>query len=150
MSTHRETRLLGALDVSAMREMVALFEAAFEVDDEPSELPLSDGYLRQLLAGEMFVAVGSFVGGRVVGGVTGYVLPMARKPKCEFYIYDVAVDAAFRRQGIATEMLEELKKHLKARGIDTIFVQADEEDDPAVQLYSRLGKRREVVHFEID
>ena len=35
------------------------------------------------------------------------------------------------------------------RGIYVIFVQADYGDDPAIALYSKLGTREEVLHFDI-
>jgi aminoglycoside 3-N-acetyltransferase I len=67
------------------------------------------------------------------------------------YIYDLAVVSAHRRQGIATAMIEELKRIAAARGAYVIFVQADigAEDQPAIELYTKLGKREEVLHFDI-
>jgi aminoglycoside 3-N-acetyltransferase I len=34
-------------------------------------------------------------------------------------------------------------------GAYVVFVQADRGDDPAIALYSKLGIREEVLHFEI-
>ena len=31
-----------------------------------------------------------------------------------------------------------------------IFVQADYGDDPAIALYSKLGRREDVTHYDID
>ena len=36
-----------------------------------------------------------------------------------------------------------------ARGAYVIFVQADIIDEPAIALYSKLGAREEVLHFDI-
>jgi aminoglycoside 3-N-acetyltransferase I len=38
----------------------------------------------------------------------------------------------------------------KARGAYVIFVQADLGDDPAIALYTGLGRREDVLHFDID
>ncbi|MEN9229992.1 MAG: hypothetical protein Q6L68_03720 [Thermostichus sp. DG02_5_bins_236] len=48
-------------------------------------------------------------------------------------------------------MIQELKKLAAARGAYIIFVQADTdpEDEAAIALYSKLGKRENVLHFDI-
>ncbi len=55
-----------------------------------------------------------------------------------------------RRRGIATAMIEELKRLAAQRGIYVIFVQADYGDDPAIALYTKLGTREDVLHFDIE
>lgn len=54
-----------------------------------------------------------------------------------------------RITGIATELIMELRKIAAARGAHVMFVQADLEDTPAVALYAKLGRREEVLHFDI-
>jgi aminoglycoside 3-N-acetyltransferase I len=72
--------------------------------------------------------------------------------RSEIYIYDLAVSQENRREGIATAMIEKLKEIARSRGAYVIFVQADTnaEDLPARALYSKLGKREDVLHFDID
>jgi aminoglycoside 3-N-acetyltransferase I len=36
-----------------------------------------------------------------------------------------------------------------ARGAYVIYVQADLQDLPAIELYTRLGTREDVLHFDI-
>ena len=69
--------------------------------------------------------------------------------RSEIYIYDLAVAAAHRRQGIAAALLEELRRIAAARGAYVIFVQADIGDEPAIALYSKLGAREDVLHFDL-
>jgi aminoglycoside 3-N-acetyltransferase I len=59
------------------------------------------------------------------------------------------VAEAHRRQGIATELILLLKRIAAERGAWVIYVQADLEDAPAIALYSRLGIREDVLHFDI-
>ena len=59
------------------------------------------------------------------------------------------MDQAHRRRGVATAMIQELKRVAAERGVYVIFVQADYGDDAAMALYSKLGVREEVLHFEI-
>jgi hypothetical protein len=42
-----------------------------------------------------------------------------------------------------------LKKIAVGRGAYVIFVQADLGDDPTIALYTKLGRREEVLHFDI-
>ena len=51
--------------------------------------------------------------------------------------------------GIATAMIEQLKHIAAARGAYVIYVQADHGDDPAIALYTKLGIREDVMHFDI-
>lgn len=57
--------------------------------------------------------------------------------------------AAHRRKGIATALVRELKQIAAVRGAYVIFVQADLGDDPAIELYTKLGIREDVLHFDI-
>ncbi len=87
----------------------------------------------------------------MVGGIAAYELMKFEQERSEFYIYDLAVSAAHRREGIATKLIEELKKVAGMRGAYVIFVQADTgvEDGPAIALYTKLGTRADVLHFDI-
>lgn len=142
-------RPLGADDGDAMRAMLDMFGAAFDDRDAYSAHQPDDAWLKQLLARDTFVAVAAFVGARVVGGIAGYVLPKFEQARYELYLYDLAVDESHRRRGVATAMLEALKRWAAERGIGVIFVQADRGDDPAIALYSKLGSREDVLHFDI-
>ncbi|MDX2183208.1 MAG: GNAT family N-acetyltransferase, partial [Gemmatimonadaceae bacterium] len=70
--------------------------------------------------------------------------------RSEIYLYDLAVDAAYRRRGIATAMIRELQRVGESRGAWVVFVQADPVDAPAVALYTKLGRREDVLHFDLD
>lgn len=67
----------------------------------------------------------------------------------EVYIYDFAVAEPHRRQGIATALISALKTVAAQRGAYVIFVQADLGDHAAIALYSKLGVREDVLHFDI-
>lgn len=143
------TRRLGPADLGPMRAMLALFGREFDEVRTFSGNPPGDDYLRDLLARRDFIAIAAFDGNDVVGGLAAYVLPKYEQPRSEVYLYDLAVSGAHRRRGIATALIETLK--LEARGIGAwvVFVQADYGDDPAVALYTKLGTREDVMHFDI-
>jgi aminoglycoside 3-N-acetyltransferase I len=138
-------------DIPLMEALSATFGEAFDdVDTYTGNRPSAD-YLRRLLGGGCFIALAAIKNGNVVGGIAAYELRKFEQERSEIYIYDLAVSAVHRREGIATTLLEELKKVAAARGAYVIFVQADTgiEDGPAVALYTKLGVREDVLHFDI-
>lgn len=85
----------------------------------------------------------------VVGGLAAYELKKFEQMRSEIYIYDLAISEDHRRKGLATALIEELKRIGAARPVYVIFVQADHGDDPAIALYTKMGSREDVLHFDI-
>lgn len=144
-----EIRTLSGNDVDVMRQMLAMFGEAFGERATYTASQPSDAYLADLLSGGTFVAVAATAEAKVVGGLAAYFLRKFEQARTEIYIYDLAVDEAFRRRGIATAMIEELKKIAAAQGAWVVYVQADHGDDAAISLYTKLGVREDVLHFDI-
>jgi aminoglycoside 3-N-acetyltransferase I len=82
-------------------------------------------------------------------GITRYELDKLERMGREIYIYDLAVDAAHRRRGVATALIEHLREIAAQRRAWVIYVQADYGDEPAIGLYEKLGLREDVIHFDI-
>lgn len=103
------------------------------------------------LANNHILCLAGLVGGKVVGGLTAYELPALGKAKNDIYLYDLAVLPEFRRQGIARALIEELLKQARERGVDSVWVQADtdEDDAPAIALYSTFVKSSNVLNFDL-
>jgi aminoglycoside 3-N-acetyltransferase I len=129
--------------------MLRMFGEAFGEPDTYTAAQPDDAYLKQLLSSSTFIAIAALDGSDVVGGIAAYVLPKFEQARTELYIYDLAVDEGYRRRGVATAMIEELKKVAVARGVYVIYVQADYGDDAAIALYTKLGVREDVLHFDI-
>ncbi len=144
-----EIRVLGPNDLTHMHEMLSLFGRSFEDTETYNSTRPSDEYLVELLAGSMCVAVVALSEDRVIGGLAGYFLPKFEQARSEFYIFDLAVDKDYRRQGVATGLIEKVREIAAERGAWVVYVQADPEDTPAVALYSKLGIREDVFHFDI-
>ena len=132
-----------------MKALLVTFGKAFDEVDTYGGNPPGEEYLQQLLGSEYFIALAALKNGEVVGGLTAYELRKFEQERSEIYIYDLAVAAAHRRAGIATALIQELRKLAAARAAYVIFVQADPGDAPAIALYSKLGKREDVLHFDI-
>lgn len=136
-------------DLGLMTTMLNLFGDVFSEEDIYRGAQPSPDYLRNLLGGDYFIALVAIDEGTLVGCLAAYELRKFERERSEIYIYDLAVAEAHRRRGIATALIEELKTVAAARGAYVIFVQADQGDDPAIALYSKLGEREEVLHFDI-
>ncbi len=106
-------------------------------------------YLERLLGSDCFIALVALEGSEVVGGLAAYEFHKFEQERSEIYIYDLAVAAAHRRQGIATALITDLERIAATRGAHVIFVQADADDVPAIACYTKLGRREDVVHFDI-
>ncbi|MDI9239405.1 AAC(3)-I family aminoglycoside N-acetyltransferase [Lysobacter sp. LF1] len=144
-----DIRVLGPDDVAAMRAMLAMLGEAFDEVATFHDAPPGDDYLRRLLGSDTFIAVAALEGDAVVGGLAAYVLDKFEQARSEVYIYDLAVQQTHRRRGIATALIARLQQVARTRGAWVIFVQADHGDDPAIALYTKLGTREDVLHFDI-
>jgi len=144
-----DVRVLRPGSAGALRDMLTMFGRAFaEMETYTARQP-GDDYLEGLLASSTFISLAAVADGRVIGGIAAYVLPKFEQVRSEIYIYDLAVDEEHRRQGVATALIAELRQVAAARGAYSIFVQADREDAAAVSLYTKLGVREDVLHFDI-
>lgn len=142
-------KLLDSDDVALMESLLTVFGDAFgEPETYGSKRP-SASYLARLLANDAFLVLVALVDGKVVGGLAAYELRKFEQERAEIYIYDLAVAEPHRRQGIATALIRELQRIGARRGAYVIFVQADHGDDPAIALYSKIGTREDVLHFDI-
>jgi len=129
--------------------MLDVFGAAFDDRETYGAKRPSPEYAARLLANPCFVALVAIEKGEVVGALAAYELPKFEQERSEFYIYDLAVAEAHRRKGIATALIAELSEIAKKQGGWVVYVQADHGDDPAIALYTKLGTREDVMHFDI-
>ena len=142
-------RRLASDDLADFDALLSVFGEAFEDPETYGKAPPSRDYLSRLLDGDHFIALAAFDGQSVIGGLAAYVLDKFEQQRSEIYVYDLAVAQTHRRRGAATAMIAELRRIAADRGAWVIFVQADQGDDPAIALYTRLGRREDVLHFDI-
>jgi aminoglycoside 3-N-acetyltransferase I len=142
---------LSASDVPLMKALLSVFADAFNEPETYEGATPGAAYLEGLLAKQHFIALTATKrDGAVIGGLAAYELTKFEQERSEIYIYDLAVAKAYRRSGVATALIDELRRIGAARGAYVIFVQADRYDDPAIALYTKLGVREEVLHFDIN
>lgn len=142
-------RQITADDPTPMAGLLTVFGEAFEAPETYNAARPGAAYLQRLLASDTFIALAAFDGTTVIGGLAAYELHKFEQERSEIYIYDLAVAAAHRRQGVATALIRALQDIAARRRASVIYVQADHGDDPAIALYTKLGVREDVLHFDI-
>ena len=142
-------RQLTADDLHLMEAMLDTFGEVFDMPQTYGGARPGPDYLRRLLGGDSFIALVALDGDGVIGALAAYELRKFEQARSEIYIYDLAVSASHRRRGVATALIEALKPVARDRGAYVIFVQADKGDDPPIALYTKLGSRGDVLHFDI-
>lgn len=140
---------LSSADIPLLKELLCVFGEAFEDSTTYQSAPPSDTYLQALLGEPNCIVLVAMLGEEVVGGLIAYELKKFEQERSEVYIYDLAVAQHHRRLGIATKLIQELKPIAKERGAYVLFVQADTGDDAAIALYTSMGKKEDVHHFDI-
>ena len=149
MHAASKIRHLTAADVGLLRQLNAVFAAAFDDERSYAGAPPDDAYCRQALSRDHVIVLVALKDANVVGGLVAYELYKLERARSEVYIYDLAVAESHRRQGIATRLLERLRTIAHERDAWVVFVQADHGDEPAIALYEKLGLREEVLHFDL-
>ena len=144
-----EIRVLGPSDTTLYEATMTLFGESFDELDTYTQRRPSTGYVKDLLSDRSVILLAAQTDARVVGALAAYELRKFEQERSEIYVYDLGVDEDFRRRGIASALIERLQEIASERAAWVIFIQADYDNDPAIALYSKLGKREEVLHFDI-
>jgi aminoglycoside 3-N-acetyltransferase I len=140
---------LGAGDIQRLHRLNALFAEAFGDAETYLGQPPDAAWVQQTLANPQVIALVAERGDDVLGGLVAYELPKLERRRSEVYLYDLAVAEAHRRQGIATRLIDALRAIAREQGVWVVYVQADYGDEPAIALYTKLGAREDVMHFDL-
>ncbi len=125
-----------------LQALMKVFALAFE-----SEYHTDDRYLVNMLENSSTILIGAYGHTDLIGGLVAFEIHPIHGKK-EIYIYDIAVHPDYQKQGIGKHLIDYLKVEGKNRGIDTIFVEAESEDEGAVAFYRAIGGEEiKVNHF---
>ncbi|GAB5408531.1 MAG: hypothetical protein BalsKO_08960 [Balneolaceae bacterium] len=143
---HIRIRKLQEDDLDLFVELIKLFERVFGMDN--FSIP-SEKYLQSLLQNNGFDVFIAYKNNMVVGGLTTYILPQYYSKKPIAYIYDLAVDNDYQRQGIGMKLMEEVKKIYLVKGFEDVFVQAEMIDKHAIEFYraNNPSEEEQVTYF---
>ena len=144
-----DIKTLSSDEIPLLEAAMDCFATVFDQHDTYSNHRPSRQYMTDLISGESFICLVALSENNLLGTLAAYELKKFEQQRSEIYIYDLAVYKEYRRQGIATALIEQLKQLAIQRGAWVIFVQADYIDEPAINLYSKLGIKEKVLHFDI-
>jgi ribosomal protein S18 acetylase RimI-like enzyme len=96
----------------------------------------------RLLEDERTFYVAAIDGERPVGFVFAHELLRRHGDPSMLFVYDVGVDEAYRRRGIATRLLREVEAIARERGIRTGFLLTNGSNEAAMALYESFGGER--------
>lgn len=145
-------RRLGTGDHAGARALNRLFAEVFEEPETYDHAKPSAAYVEDVLRLDHVVLLVAEDRDQVVGGLGGYLLHKFEQERSELFIYDLAVAANRRREGIATALIEETRRIAREGGAWSIFVEADvfPEDAPARALYRKFAREEiRAHHFDI-
>ncbi|MFL5929334.1 MAG: GNAT family N-acetyltransferase, partial [Gaiellaceae bacterium] len=102
-----------------------------------------------LLADDRTIFLGAFDGDDPIGFVFGYDLPRRHGAPSMVFVYEIDVDPAYRRRGIAKRLLVELLRLGRGRGAVDGFVLTEPDNVAANALYESVGGvRSDVVMWD--
>ena len=95
----------------------------------------------ELLADERTIFLAAFDDDEAepIGFVLAYELLRRHGDPSRLFVYEVGVTPEARRRGVATELLRELARIARTRGIRRGFVLTNEANEAAMELYRSLG-----------
>lgn len=140
-----EIKMLDHHDVSDFRSLVEIFKHVFE-----NEEPLSGNeQLGKLLSNPDFLVFVVRQNDQVVGGLTIYVLHRYYGSKPIAYIYDVGIAPEFQGRGLGKTLMAEVCKYCEDHGFEDAYVEAESEDQDAVDFYrkTKFSSELNAIHF---
>lgn len=125
----------------------ALIET-WHIDDGATQVIYPrEKYLSKMLSKKTFHTYVALVNDKVVGGLTAYEMDMFDTEETEMFLFEIGVSKAARQQGIATALIEALKKTCLEKHITIIFVATSIDNEIAKKLYANTGGALEITSF---
>ncbi len=139
---------LNNTNIHQFTELIRVFEEVFEMKN--FQIP-SQKYLQSLLNRDDFFAFVALSDKKVLGGLTSYIMHQYYAEAPLVYIFDLAVKTEFQRKGIGQMLISGNNEYCKSIGVEFVMVEADEEDEHAIEFYRSTGAiGQKVTHFDYE
>lgn len=141
-----EIQKLTKRDTDSFSELIKVFKETFEWEN--FSLP-TNIHLQRLLKKKSFLVFTAKLDQNIIGGLTAHVLERYDLERPSAYIYDIAVLSKYQRKGIGKLLIETLNKYCEKKGFSEVFVQAETDDQQAVNFYRKTPNTSELqaTHF---
>ncbi len=115
---------------------------------ENSKIP-SDNHLQSLLSKRDFLVLVAKSGGKVIGGLTVYILNQYYSSKPLAYMYDVGILTDYQRKGIGKKLISYFTNYCQENDFEEAYVEAQVEDINAIQFYNAtaISSKLQATHF---
>ena len=123
---------LTSQEIDDFIELIRIFADVFEMPD--LKIP-GKQHLKRLIANPDFLVFVIKLNGKVIGGLTVYVIHRYYSEKPTAYIYDVGVSPEHQRKGAGKMLICHLVEYCKKNGFDDAYVEAETDDFQAVNFY---------------
>lgn len=136
---------LTAHDLPLLSELIDVYETVFEMQNFQKP---EAAHLQTLLEEKTIIFFVAIANHQVIGGLTAHVLPSTYSASSLVYLFDLAVQTVHQRKGIGRKLVAALREYCTDCGYMEVFVQADLEDQHALDFYQAIGGTPEnVIHF---
>lgn len=141
-----DIRKLAPQDTDDFIKLIEIYADVFEISN--LNMP-GKGYLQGLLSHPDFFVLIATCDGKVVGGLTVYLLHLYYTEKPVAYIYDMGVMTDYQRNGIGKRLIAYLTQYCRENGFEEAYVAAETGDTQAVNFYRTTPIRHELqaTHF---
>ncbi len=117
-------------EIADFQSLIQIFKEVFEHKDQ---LPGNE-HLQKLLTDPDFIVFVVRSEGKVVGGLTIYVLHQYYSVKPLAYTYDVGIAPEFQRQGLGKKLISAVADFCSENGFEQAFVEAESDDFEAISF----------------
>lgn len=141
-----EIQKLTKKDTDGFSELIKVFKETFELENFSSATNI---HLQRLLKKKSFLVFIAKLDQNIIGGLTAHVLERYDLEMPSAYIYDIAVLSKYQRKGIGKLLIEKLNNYCEKKGFSEVFVQAETDDQQAVNFYRTISNMNELqaTHF---
>jgi len=140
-----EITKLKTSDTADFKSLIEIFNHVFE-----NNLQVPDTtHLNKVLSNPDFMVFVVKTNGKVVGGLTVYVLHQYYNHKPQAYIYDVGISPDYQRKGFGKALMQAVCNFCEQNGFESGYVEAERDDTDAVNFYRKTkpGNEMNAVHF---
>lgn len=140
-----EIKKLEPIDVADFSDLIEIFKDVFEND---KDTPSSE-YLGGLLSNPSLIVFVVKLDGKVVGGLTIYVLHGYYSEQPTAYIYDVGITPIHQGKGLGKALIKEVCRYCKQQNYIEAYVEAESDDIDAVGFYrkTKYSSEMNATHF---
>ncbi len=142
MKTSFEVYQLNKDDINDFKKIITLFKEVFQTKNTTTAKRLK---LAGLLNNADFVVLAIKTNKQIIGGLTAYKLKSYYTANDELFLFDIAIKKNYQKKGAGKLLINYLKQYCNTNNIRLMFVEANEEDEHAIQFYTSTANTFEKV-----